>query len=109
MRGKAVPIGTQIRLPNGYFNQKTVDGWRLAHYIVIEEHLGRPVEFNERVYFKNKTADKAHPKPEDLEVRTIKPPKVRSGRRTKKDLLVHNRQLEDRLADLEARLDRLEQ
>lgn len=72
-RGTPAPEGTLIQLPNGYFNMKTADGWKLTQRVVMEEHLGRPLEANERVYFTNKNADKAAPKIEDLEVRIVQP------------------------------------
>lgn len=71
-RGQPAPIGSQIKLPSGYVNQKTEKGWKFVHHIVMEEHLGRPLEPNEWVYFTNKDADKSNPKVEDLEIRVVK-------------------------------------
>jgi ribosomal protein L17 len=71
-RGSEVPNGTLIRLPNGYYNRKTDEGWILVHRAVMQEHLGRPLLPSERVYFTNPSADKANPQLEDLEVRIVK-------------------------------------
>jgi hypothetical protein len=67
-RGMSVPIGTRIKLSNGYYNVRTVSGWKLIHRAVMEAHLGRPLEADEWVRFINPDADKSDPKPEDLEV-----------------------------------------
>jgi hypothetical protein len=67
-----VPDGTLIKLPNGYFNKKTKDGWKLVQRAVMEEYLGRPLDPTERVYFVNQDVDKSDPKPEDLYIKIIK-------------------------------------
>jgi hypothetical protein len=102
-RGTPVPEGTLIQLPNGYYNRKTAEGWKLVQRAVMEEHLGRELEPNERVYFINKNADKSDPKVEDLEIRIIKkkekkPEFIISGDRT--SALKHLRTVLEELEDL---------
>jgi len=52
-KGIAAPIGSQTIAQNGYTWVKTEDGWKYKHVLIAEEKLGRPLESNERVTFKD--------------------------------------------------------
>lgn len=52
-RGKAAQVGDKTINRNGYEHTKTADrGWVGTHILVMEEHLGRTLNDNERVRFK---------------------------------------------------------
>jgi hypothetical protein len=58
-RGGKMPRGTANKpgdtrvSPNGYHYTKTKERWRLTHHLIAEEALGRRLEPNERVSFRN--------------------------------------------------------
>lgn len=67
-KGVAAPVGTRRKTQNGYWTTKTEVGWRYDHQLVAEEELGRPLERDEDVRFKDK--DKDNLDPDNLEVIT---------------------------------------
>jgi hypothetical protein len=63
MRGHESKVGDTRISPNGYHYTKVANrgdgtpGWRLTHHIKAEQYLGRPLASNERVHFRDKTAE----------------------------------------------------
>lgn len=54
-RGQTAEVGATRVAPNGYHYTKTDDhGWRLTHHITAEKMLGRPLNEDEMVKFKEK-------------------------------------------------------
>jgi argininosuccinate lyase len=53
-RGQGANIGDERISANGYHYTRTESGWRLTHHIVAEQTLGRPLNDDERVTFKDK-------------------------------------------------------
>ena len=98
MRGKPSPDGTMRKAPNGYWYQKTPQGWRLYHHVIVELKLGRPLKPGERVYFIDGNRDNYEP--DNLDVVDTKPKRLIS---------VENQMflLKDRLAKLEQELQRI--
>lgn len=76
-RGRNAPIGSERTSPNGYQYVKCKEGWVLKHKLVVEEHLGRKLEENERIRFID--GDRTNLDPENLKVYTVrdKSPKAR--------------------------------
>lgn len=67
MRGSVAEVGARRTSPNGYLYEKTEDGWRLVHRLVMEEKLGRKLRENEYVCFRNE--DKTDTSIKNLELR----------------------------------------
>lgn len=101
MRGNTAKIGSTRIAPNGYHYTKVKEYegnpncWRLTHHIKMEEHLGRPLEPDERVYFNGD--NKLDFSKENLSLRKV----GQAGTRTKLA------RVEARLAELEAQRDAL--
>lgn len=51
-RGQLSEVGATRVAKNGYHYTKTEDGWRLTHHLTAEKMLGRPLNENESVRFK---------------------------------------------------------
>jgi len=66
MKGKRAEIGDETINQNRYTCVKTSTGWRFKHHVLAEEKLGRPLEPNERVIFKD--TDRTNLDPENLVV-----------------------------------------
>lgn len=65
-RGQASKPGEVRIAANGYHYTRTQDGWRLTHHIVAEAALGRKLQHDERVTFKD--GDKKNLKASNLKV-----------------------------------------
>lgn len=90
------PIGSTRIAQNGYHYTKVAEGWRLTHHIVAEEKLGRPLEKNERVYFKDN--NRANLTPVNIAI---------SDRKV--DRQKRREQLQNKIAILQAALAELEE
>ena len=98
-RGQEAIVGTTRVSKNGYSYTKVLDaagkpGWKLTHWIIAEEKLGRPLADDERVVF-----IKSHT---DLSPANIKV--------VKRDLPPLDRQInkiQDKIVDLQDQLDGL--
>lgn len=53
MRGSRSNVGDVNVSSNGYHYTRTEAGWRLTHHIIMESKLGRGLEPDERVVFKD--------------------------------------------------------
>jgi len=95
-RGRVSTIGATRVSPNGYHYTRTEKGWVTTHTIVAEERLGRPLEKNERVKFKD--GDRTNLSPDNLIVYIVQ-------ERSKNRKIA---QLKARIADLQAQLEELE-
>lgn len=65
-RGQRSDIGATRTSPNGYHYTRTEEGWQLTHKIVAEEQLGRELEDNERIRFKD--GNRQNLTPDNIEV-----------------------------------------
>lgn len=52
-RGRKSAIGSRTTNANGYTYEKTENGWVPAHHLIAKEKLGRPLNQDERVAFKD--------------------------------------------------------
>jgi hypothetical protein len=91
-RGTTSEIGEERTSANGYRYVRTEDGWRFKHHIIAEKKLGRALNADERVIFKDK--DRKNLKPENIEV-------VLQGTSS---LRQKKARLEARIAELQAEL-----
>lgn len=87
-RGKAAKVGDSYVSANGYKYIRTEKEWKLAHHIIAEENLGRALNADERVRFKD--GDRSNLTSDNIMV-------VERGRGS----------LRRRKAQLEARIDEL--
>ena|SRR5438105_1198768 len=71
-RGAISELGTENVSQNGYTYVKTEDGWKLKHHIIAEKKIKRPLEKNERAFFKD--GDKTNFKPSNIEIKTTREP-----------------------------------
>jgi hypothetical protein len=94
-RGKTAEIGTTRVAKNGYHYTKTEGKWVLTHWLTAEEKLGRKLEENEMVKFKDPKFKHDPYNPQGIIV--IKK-KTTSLRRRKA-------QIEDRIRELQAELE----
>lgn len=85
---KSRPGDTRIA-PNGYHYTRTKEGWQLTHRIVVERKLGRGLEPDERVRFKDGNRD-------NIEATNLEVYKIRQG------------SLQKRKARIEARIEELQ-
>jgi|SRR5262252_9499320 len=95
MRGQRSKVGDTRTSPNGYHYTRTEKGWVTTHTIIMEKSLGRKLEANERVRFKD--GNKRNLSPSNLEVRVIQP-----GSRERRIA-----QLRTRIEDMQAQLEDL--
>lgn len=63
-RGSAAKPGDTMVSQNGYHYTRTKTKWRLTHHIVAEEELGRSLQDNERVTFKD--GDRTNISPDNI-------------------------------------------
>lgn len=98
-RGQLAEVGATREAPNGYHYTKTKDGWRLTHHITAEKKLGRPLNDNEMVKFKDKKYKREPYNPDGIEI--IK--KRTSSLRNQKA------RIEVRIKELQAELDFINQ
>lgn len=66
-RGAPAELGTTRVSQNGYEYTKTDTGWKLTHRHLAELKLGRPLNANERVVFRD--GDKTNLKPGNLVIK----------------------------------------
>jgi hypothetical protein len=66
-RGIVTPIGTRRLSQNGYWYEKTRDGWQLVSRLVAEEKLGRKLATDEYVGYVDN--DRENIEPENIIVR----------------------------------------
>lgn len=52
-RGTKAKVGSKMTSANGYHYVRTETGWRLAHHLIAERALGRPLASNERAVFRD--------------------------------------------------------
>ncbi len=95
VRGQASKVGDTRRSPNGYHNTRTADGWRLTHHLVAEKKLGRKLNSDERVTFKD--GKRTNLEPDNIIV-------VKKGQRSREAIRAR---LTARIAELQAELDEL--
>jgi hypothetical protein len=97
-----VPRGTQAKVgdtnvaPNGYHYTRTEGGWVLTHRLIAEKNLGRPLEKNERIRYKD--GDRSNLDPSNIQVLT------KVGGKSKAAKLAS---LDARIADLKAQREEL--
>jgi len=99
-RGVSSNVGDERTSPNGYRYVRTESGWKLLHRVIAEEKLGRELNGNEYVAFKDN--DRTNLEPENIEVRQ----RGRSSLRRR--LALVNSRLQDLAGvkeDLETRLE----
>jgi hypothetical protein len=60
-RGKHAAVGQETVNANGYTMVKTAQGWKFKHHLVAEQKLGRPLEKDERVTFKDNNRNNFDP------------------------------------------------
>lgn len=69
-KGTASPVGTETVNQNGYRQRKTEDrGWVAVHVLLMEQKLGRKLEPNEFVKFKDGKRSNLDPRNLELRVR----------------------------------------
>lgn len=74
---KHYPVGAERPHGTGYRMTNTETGWVMAHRLVVEQQLGRPLEKHERVHHKN--GNRADNRPENLELWKVKGKKDPAG------------------------------
>jgi hypothetical protein len=105
-RGAAAAIGAERVSQNGYHYTKTVEGWVLTHRKVAEEViLGRPLQPDERVNFRNR--NRLDLRPENLIVTKVKTD-LSSLKKRRLDIISRIEELQGQLADLEEEINRRE-
>lgn len=67
-RGQTAEVGARRKTQNGYWTTKTEAGWKYDHQLVVEQSLGRPLDRDEDIRFKDKNKDNLDP--DNLEVIT---------------------------------------
>lgn len=97
----ALPVGTE-RITNGYTVIRTEKGWVYKHRLIAEEMLGRPLEDNERVSFKDN--DRSNFDPGNIE---IKWKQANRGYRKRAFLQRKIQNLESKLVELREQLSNL--
>lgn len=93
MRGQKSEVGDTRVAANGYHYTKTETCWRLTHHIIMEQTLGRKLDPDERVVFKD--GKRRNLDPDNLKISI----KGRGSLRRKKA------QLEARINELQAQLE----
>lgn len=69
-KGQRAEVGTRRKTQNGYWTTKTEVGiWKYDHQLIAEEKLGRSLDPDEHVYFKDK--DKDNLDPDNIVVDTV--------------------------------------
>lgn len=96
-RGNAAVVGTERVSQNGYLYVKTPQGWKLKHQIVVEELMGRPLDKDERVKFKD--GDRTNLDPFNLVVYIVK----------EKSKAARIAEIEAKIEALQAELDTLKE
>lgn len=105
-RGANAAVGDERVSQNGYLYVKTEDGWKLAHRLMAErEILGRPLNPNERVTFKNK--NRLDVRVDNLKVSTVRTD-LDTMKRQRDNLIARIEELQGQLADLEESIARQE-
>lgn len=105
-RGAPAPVGSERISQNGYHYTKSGDGWVLTHRKIAEEDLlGRPLQPDERVRFRN--GNRLDLRPENLMVVKINTD-LNSLRKRRLDIIARIEELQGQLADLEEEIHRRE-
>jgi len=96
-RGITAEVGETRISQNGYQYTKTPQEWRLTHQIIAEEMLGRPLQDDERVRFK------------DTNRRNLSPSNILIVKKKRNSSVEKRRAyLTAKIADLQAQLEELE-
>lgn len=95
VRGKTSKEGDVRVAANGYQYTRTDEGWKLTHRVLVERHLGRVLERDERIRFVD--GDRTNLDVNNLQVYKVRPKTV-SAKRAR---------LEAKIEDLKAELDDL--
>lgn len=96
MRGRKSKTGDTRVAKNGYHYTRTKEKWELTHRLIVEEQLGRPLDWDERVRFLDK--DRSNLDPDNLEVYKVKQASIDKKKA----------RIESRIEELQAQLDELE-
>ncbi len=105
-RGANAAVGAERVSKNGYLYIKTEDGWKLAHRLMAEKDiLGRPLNPNERVTFKN--GNRLDVRVDNLKVSSVRTD-IDTMRKQRDNLIVRIEELQGQLADLEDAIKRQE-
>jgi hypothetical protein len=102
VRGKPAPDGAAYVSQNGYHYTKRNGKFKATHILLMEDHLGRPLEPMERVRFKNR--DKTDLRIDNLEV-TIKGKASLTQQRAR--LVARRDELNGQIADIDRQLQLL--
>lgn len=92
-RGQKADVGSTRWSPNNYHYTKTPSGWRFTHHLIMEQTLGRPLQPDERVIFK------------DGKSRNLDPANIVVQEKGRSSIRRRKAQLEARIAELQAQLD----
>lgn len=102
MRGRVSEVGDTRTAANGYHYTRTESGWRLTHHIIMEASLGRSLEPDERVVFKD--GKRRNLDPDNIVISN----KARGSlRRRKAQLEARIQELQGQLAEVEAELAKI--
>lgn len=98
-RGYRSKVGDTRTSPNGYHYTRTPDGWELTGRILGAQKLGRKLEANERIRYKD--GDRTNLDPDNIEVYVAK---AKSPAAQKAALEAKRDELEAQIAELEEQL-----
>lgn len=105
-RGANKPVGSERISQNGYHYTKTDTGWELTHRVIAErELLGRPLNPNERVTFRNNNRQDL--RPENLQVTKINS-SLQALYKRREGMIVRLEELQAQIADLDEDIRRRE-
>lgn len=95
MRGQKSGVGDERVAENGYHYTKTETKWTLTHHLIAEQALGRKLDPDERVSFKDGKRD------------NLDPDNIQVSKKARGSLRRRKAQLEARLAEIQGEIDQI--
>jgi hypothetical protein len=107
-KGQRAEVGTRRKTQNGYWTTKTEDGWKYDHQLVVEQYLGRPLERDEDIRFKDKNKDNLDPDNLEVITTTKKVPSLTSLNKIRSRLDKVEEKFMEEIQQMRTALDELE-